>query len=117
VAAVGEGLSASARAVHDRGCEKNLHNDRGSCNRKPKWLVRLAEGRLTPDKNVAGGRVVDPSQSIDRIADVAFTDGKVAAVGEGLSKNLHNDRGSCNRKPKWLVRLAEGRLTPDKNVK
>ena len=40
---------------------------------------------MTFDLVLAGGRVVDPSQSIDRIADVAFTDGKVAAVGEGLS--------------------------------
>ena len=40
---------------------------------------------MTFDLVLAGGRVVDPSQSIDRIADVAFADGKVAAVGEGLS--------------------------------
>jgi len=30
------------------------------------------------------GRVIDPSQGIDRIADVAFADGKVAAIGDGL---------------------------------
>ncbi|KMO16901.1 amidohydrolase/deacetylase family metallohydrolase [Methylobacterium platani] len=40
---------------------------------------------MTFDLVLAGGRVVDPSQSIDRIADVAFADGKVAAVGEGLA--------------------------------
>ncbi|SEP46226.1 dihydroorotase [Methylobacterium sp. ap11] len=40
---------------------------------------------MTFDLVLAGGRVVDPSQSIDRVADVAFADGKVAAVGEGLS--------------------------------
>src|SRR4051812_37386765 len=34
---------------------------------------------------VSGGRVIDPSQSIDRITDVAFSGGKVAAVGDGLA--------------------------------
>jgi dihydroorotase len=29
-----------------------------------------------------GGRIVDPSQGIDHIADVAFTGGHVAMVGE-----------------------------------
>lgn len=31
-----------------------------------------------------GGRVIDPSQGIDRIADVAFSDGHVAMVGDDL---------------------------------
>src|ERR1700737_2610291 len=30
------------------------------------------------------GRVVDPSQNIDRVTDVAFSGGKVAAIGDGL---------------------------------
>lgn len=33
---------------------------------------------------LCGGRVIDPSQGIDRIADVAFSDGHIAMVGEGL---------------------------------
>jgi dihydroorotase len=36
------------------------------------------------DLVLKGGRVIDPSQSIDRIADVAFADGKVARVGQDL---------------------------------
>ncbi len=31
------------------------------------------------------GRVIDPSQGIDRITDVAFADGKVSALGDNLS--------------------------------
>lgn len=31
-----------------------------------------------------GGRVIDPSQNIDRITDVAFSNGRVEAVGDGL---------------------------------
>jgi len=37
------------------------------------------------DLVLTGARVIDPSQNLDRITDVAFADGKVAAVGEGLA--------------------------------
>jgi dihydroorotase len=41
---------------------------------------------MTYDLVLRGGRVIDPSQSIDRVADVAFASGTVAAVGEGLAR-------------------------------
>ncbi len=31
-----------------------------------------------------GGRVIDPSQNLDRVADIAFAGGKVAKVGAGI---------------------------------
>jgi dihydroorotase len=34
---------------------------------------------------LTGGRVVDPSQGLDAVTDVAFAGGKVAAVGKGLA--------------------------------
>lgn len=34
---------------------------------------------------ITGGRVIDPSQAIDRVTDVAFSGGKVAEVGDGLA--------------------------------
>lgn len=37
---------------------------------------------MTPELILRGGRVIDPARNFDRIADVAFADGKVAAVGE-----------------------------------
>ncbi len=37
------------------------------------------------DLVLTGGRVIDPSQSIDRVTDVAFQSGKVVAVGDGLA--------------------------------
>ncbi|MCC6467383.1 MAG: amidohydrolase/deacetylase family metallohydrolase [Alphaproteobacteria bacterium] len=37
------------------------------------------------DLILKGGRVVDPSQNMDKLADVAFAGGKVAAIGEGLT--------------------------------
>lgn len=36
------------------------------------------------DLILRGGRVLDPSQRIDRVTDVAFAQGRVAAVGDGL---------------------------------
>ncbi len=36
------------------------------------------------DLVLKGGRVIDPSQGVDRVADVGFADGRVAAVGDGL---------------------------------
>jgi dihydroorotase len=46
---------------------------------------------LAYDLILTGGRVVDPSQNIDRVTDVAFTDGKVAKVGDGLAKGASSD--------------------------
>lgn len=36
------------------------------------------------DLVLKNGRVVDPSQGIDRVTDIAFADGKIAAIGDGL---------------------------------
>ena len=36
------------------------------------------------DLVLKNGRVVDPSQALDRVTDVAFANGKVAAIGNGL---------------------------------
>jgi dihydroorotase len=38
-----------------------------------------------------GGRVIDPSQNIDRVADVAFSNGRVAMVGEDLQGRTARD--------------------------
>jgi dihydroorotase len=38
------------------------------------------------DLVLTGGRIIDPAQSIDRVTDVAFSRGKVAATGDGLAQ-------------------------------
>lgn len=43
------------------------------------------------DLVLKNGRVIDPSQGIDRVTDVAFAGGKVAALGEGLSGTKERD--------------------------
>ena len=37
------------------------------------------------DLVLKGGRVIDPSQGLDKVADIAFAGGKVAAIGDGLA--------------------------------
>jgi dihydroorotase len=39
------------------------------------------------DLVIRGGRVVDPSQDIDRVTEVGFAGGRVIAVGDGLAGN------------------------------
>ena len=42
----------------------------------------------THDLILRGARVIDPSQNIDRVTDVRFTGGRVAAIGDALSGGL-----------------------------
>lgn len=37
------------------------------------------------DLVLKGGRVIDPSQGVDRVTDVGFEGGKVTALGDGLA--------------------------------
>ncbi|MEL6998656.1 MAG: amidohydrolase/deacetylase family metallohydrolase [Pseudomonadota bacterium] len=39
------------------------------------------------DLILTGGRVIDPSQNIDRTAEIAFANGKVAEIGDGLKRD------------------------------
>lgn len=40
-----------------------------------------------------GGRVIDPSQNLDEVSDVAIADGKIDAIGRGLSDVRHPTSG------------------------
>jgi dihydroorotase len=46
---------------------------------------------MTFDLILRGGRVVDPSQRLDAVTDVAFADGKVARIGAGLRPDAKTD--------------------------
>lgn len=45
------------------------------------------------DLVLTGGRVIDPAQGLDRVTDVAFAGGRVAAVGDGLTGTERRDVG------------------------
>ena len=46
---------------------------------------------MTPELILRGGRVIDPAQNVDRVADVAFAGGKVAALGDRLEAGPETD--------------------------
>ena len=43
------------------------------------------------DLILTGGRMIDPSQGIDRVTEVSFTNGKVAAIGDALPRTPTTD--------------------------
>lgn len=43
------------------------------------------------DLILRGGRIIDPSQNLDAVSDVAFSAGKVAALGQGLAASPRTD--------------------------
>src|SRR3979490_1447997 len=46
------------------------------------------------DLVLKGGRVVDPAQGLDKMTDIAFANGKVAAIGDNLSgKDVRDIKG------------------------
>ena len=46
------------------------------------------------DLVLKGGRLIDPSQAIDKVMDIAFADGKVSAIGGDLTgKDTRDLRG------------------------
>ena len=50
------------------------------------------------DLVLKGGRVVDPSQGLDKVTDIAFANGKVAAIGDNLSgKDMRDVRARSSR--------------------
>jgi dihydroorotase len=46
---------------------------------------------MTYDLLLRGGRVIDPSQKLDAVTDVAFSQGKVARIGPGLRADAGTD--------------------------
>src|SRR5690348_12346993 len=50
-----------------------------------------SETAMPFDLVLRGGRVIDPSQKLDAVADVAFAGGKVAMVGNGLKADPGTD--------------------------
>jgi dihydroorotase len=46
---------------------------------------------MTYDLLLRGGRVIDPSQKLDAVTDVAFSQGKVARIGPGLKADAGTD--------------------------
>lgn len=70
-----------------------------------------AGGRLW----IRGGRVVDPVQAIDGLADILIEDGRIAALGEGLAPGdgAGPESASAAKAARDVVRAANGDLVLD----
>jgi dihydroorotase len=53
--------------------------------------VNQEPARMTYDLVLRGGRVIDPSQKLDAVTDVAFSHGKVARIGPRLEADADTD--------------------------
>ena len=53
--------------------------------------TRAESSLMSYDLILRGGRIVDPSQKLDAVTDVAFADGKVARIGAGLRPDAKTD--------------------------
>ena len=64
------------------------------------------------DLLLKGGTLVDPAQKLNAMLDVAFADGKVAAVGADLSADQARQTLRCRgqRGGPWPHRLARPRV-------
>jgi dihydroorotase len=51
---------------------------------------------MTYDLILRGGRVIDPSQKLDAVTDIAFSEGKVARIGPGLKADANTDVRSAS---------------------
>src|SRR5258708_31003625 len=54
---------------------------------RKRWLGESsgAQGTMAMDLILKGGRIIDPSQHLDAVADIGFGGGKVAAIGPDLA--------------------------------
>src|ERR1700760_2766952 len=57
----------------------------------PSYVCVLPETSMPFDLILRGGRVIDPSQKLDAMSDVAFAGGKVAQVGKDLKADPGTD--------------------------
>ncbi len=54
---------------------------------------------------VTGGRVVDPAQGFDAVADVLIVDGKISAVGAGLGGQAPANARRLDASGWWCARV------------
>src|SRR5437899_6344723 len=57
-------------------------------------MWKRTSGAEMNDLVLKGGKLIDPFQGLDKVTDIAFAGGKVAAIGDNLSgKNLRDVKG------------------------
>ena len=53
------------------------------------WQIQRWQSKISDSLLIRGGRVIDPANNVDKIADVLIVDGKVAAVAEDITFSAH----------------------------
>ena len=46
------------------------------------WQIQRWQSKISDSLLIQGGRVIDPANDIDKIADILIVDGRIAAVAE-----------------------------------
>ena len=64
---------------------------------------------MSYDLILRGGRVIDPSQKLDAVTDVAFAQGKVARIGPGLQADAATDVRDMSRSEEHTSELQSQR--------
>ena len=61
------------------------------------WQIRKREATLSDSLLIRGGRVVDPANNFDAIADVLVVDGKIAAVKPDINFAAHYEYNAAGK--------------------
>ena len=60
-------------------------------------FASLLGGQPVYDLLLKGGHVIDPKNNINRVMDVAVTDGKIARVAAAIGRDAGPDAATCIR--------------------
>ena len=61
------------------------------------WQIRKAESAISTSLLIRGGRVVDPANNFDDVADVLVVDGKIAAVKPDINFEAHYEYNAAGK--------------------
>ena len=61
------------------------------------WQIRKAESAISTSLLIRGGRVIDPANNFDEVADVLVVDGKIAAVKPDINFEAHYEYNAAGK--------------------
>lgn len=61
------------------------------------WQIRKAESAISTSLLIRGGRVIDPANDFDEVADVLVVDGKIAAVKPDINFEAHYEYNAAGK--------------------
>lgn len=62
------------------------------------WQIqRMQSNNINSSLLIRGGRVIDPANKIDKVADVLIVDGKIAAVDENITFSPHDEYNAVGK--------------------